>query len=156
MIARGMGFPGLDRVPRVSGARSSARSEFPVGASVEETTREGFSRWAAARRAARALHAVLLFLLCCLLPTLARLYAGVSTACAGPLLLKYTCSTPSLYSSTYLAHIPFAQHSRYNSLACWDVLKGTLLLGGGQEGGELAVILVVWPAPTRGATIPLS
>ncbi len=52
---RGVEVPGLVWVPRVESA---------VGTGVEESTDEGFARGEAARSAARALHAIILFLLC--------------------------------------------------------------------------------------------
>ncbi len=71
------------------------KTESAVGACVEASAREGF-----ARRAIRARHAILLFLLCRRLASLACLKAGVDTAVAGPLLEKVTCFTPSLNTST--------------------------------------------------------
>ena len=59
---RGVEVPGLVWVPRVEDAR--AGSESAVGTGVEDSTEEGFARGAAARSAARALLAILLFLLC--------------------------------------------------------------------------------------------
>ncbi len=60
----GVGFSGYVWVPRVLEARESAETESTVGAGVEESTEEGFARGTAARSAARALQAILLFLLC--------------------------------------------------------------------------------------------
>ncbi len=62
--SRGLGFSGYVWVPRVSKARETTETESTVGAGLEESTGEGFARGTAARSAARALQAILLFLLC--------------------------------------------------------------------------------------------
>ena len=94
-VARGVvlgsrvsGSSGYVWVPRVDDARGSAETESTVGAGVEELTEEGFARGTAARSATGSLHAILLFLLCRRLPTLACLVTGVESATAGPLLVK--------------------------------------------------------------------
>ena len=111
------------RFTGVAPGRVQSVAESAVGADVEAFEQEGFVRIATCAR-----HAILLRLFRRRLPTLACL-AGVSSALAGPLLENITCSTPSLNSSTYRAHVPFAQHCRYSSRACWEVEDGLLLLG---------------------------
>ena len=101
-------------LPRVNVARSLGVSrahvqnvaESAVGANVGASVPEGF-----ARRATRARHAILLLLFRRRFLSLACL-AGVSSATAGPLVEKITCSMPSRNSSTQRAHVPFTQHCR--------------------------------------------
>jgi hypothetical protein len=98
----------------VGGGESAAGASVGAGA----LGREGGAgsthgaRWVAARCALLAFHAILLRLFLSRLPSLAFLLVGLVLGGTTPLLKKDTCSSPTLNSSTYRAHIPFAQHCR--------------------------------------------
>jgi hypothetical protein len=101
----------------VGGGESAAGASVGVGALGRRGSAGSThsARWVAARCAILAFHAILLRLFLSRLPSLAFLLVGLVGLVLGgttPLLKKDTCSSPSLNSSTYRAHIPFAQHCR--------------------------------------------